>query len=45
LALPVPPLPLRPGARYRFLLMVDGTSNPDWELAFGVAPMQLPQAG
>ena len=36
LALTIPPLPLAPGARYRWCLEIDGERSGDWCLPFGV---------
>ena len=38
MAINVPALPLRPGARYKYVLTIDGLQNPEWELPFAVAP-------
>ncbi len=43
--LAIPPLPLTSGARYKWVLMIDGKSNLDWELPFSVAPAMLKMTG
>ncbi|MEE6273544.1 hypothetical protein V2J56_09315 [Georgenia sp. MJ206] len=34
IAINMPPLPLTPGARYRWVLAIDGTTEPEWNLPF-----------
>ena len=34
--LPLPEIPLTPGDRYRFVLAMDGRSQPEWERSFTV---------
>ncbi|WP_378101770.1 DUF6941 family protein [Cellulomonas sp. T2.31MG-18] len=38
IALLIPPLPLQPGGRYRWVLEVDGRTQEDWNLPFSVRP-------
>lgn len=38
IALLIPPLPLQPGARYRWVLAVDDETHDDWNLPFSVRP-------
>lgn len=43
--LPIPPLPLEPGRRYRWRLSINGHTEPDWELAFSTRPRAARLAG
>lgn len=36
MALNLPPLPLEPGQRYRWVLEVEGETQEDWNLPFSV---------
>lgn len=40
LALNFGPLPLAPGHRYRWQLVIDGIQNDEWALAFSTRPLQ-----
>jgi len=39
-ALNVPGLALPPGARYVWVLYIDGDTSPEWQVAFNVRPLQ-----
>jgi Family of unknown function (DUF6941) len=45
LAIGVPPLPFRAGARYRWSVTIDGVSKPEWERWITVRPARFRQAG
>ena len=44
LALNFGPLPLAPGTRYSWRLVIDGAAQDDWVLPFTTRPVRLPEA-
>lgn len=44
LAVAVSPLPLAPGTRYNWRLVMDGEHRPDWMLSFATRPIPAPPA-
>jgi hypothetical protein len=40
LAVNMPPVPLEPGGRYEWRLLIDGRTEPDWRVAFSTRPRE-----